>query len=273
MQVHEVKSILAQALRGGDEQTAAAMRLELVQQLLEVPNWAPWKAFSTQMFCVMQSVCPEGQLSIFSDDMLTPHAALSMQRIRWNGDPTHVPSWSYMIKNPYNFQTAYEHEGNSLVMLNINVSSDVKGANLPARLIELAIASAQSKGITHIIGLFRPNQYGAHKRRMFDDTGRRFDDIEAYSRSRRDDGQLHDSWLRNLERNGMRPLGISHNTYSTTVSIAQFRKYRAAYNPSAWIEVSPNVWECGECGSWVADKRRGTATYSESRVIGIVWKS
>ncbi len=266
----DASAVLRDSIRTGDNCTTSAMKIKLITEVLEQKYWPPWKAFSEQHMAAMHTVCPEGQISIFSEDG-TPQAYLNMQRIKWDGNPENVPSWNFMMK-PSSFEEAYNPSGDTLMMLNICVNPEVRGSNLPAKLIDLAKQSAQEHGITRIAGLFRPTEYGTYKNDMIKSTGA-FDDIEVYSRLRNDEGKLADAWLRNLEKNGMVPIGISRDTYTTTVSVPTFAAYAFSYNPSMWLRTGENSWECGQCGSWTVDKTRNSATYSESRVIGIVWES
>ncbi len=66
--------------------------INLIHQVLEQPNWAPWLAASPNVLKGRAEVFPEGQLIIKSIDG-EPLASLSMNRINWDDDIETLPSW------------------------------------------------------------------------------------------------------------------------------------------------------------------------------------
>lgn len=271
----DAQLFVKQALLRGHESTAVAMQMQMVADVLE-GAWAPWKRFEAHDLMLMRRLCPEGQFFIFAEDGITPLAALNTQRITWNGDTATLPTWDQMIGKG-RFARAYDPNGNTLVMLNITVNEDVQGRNLPSRLIEKAVASAEEHGIGRIIVLFRPKGYGLYRM----ENGLSNHDIAEYLNMRRDDGLPEDAWQRNLERNGMQLIGISRSTFRLTVPMDVFEHYKKTYRAKmlperykdkGWLEVSPGVWECGECGTWYTGAEGNKALYNESRGIGLVWE-
>lgn len=239
-----------------------------VYQNLEVPNWAAWLAASTETLAGRAEVFPKGQLIIKSSDG-EPLASLSMNLISWNGQNEDLPSWDEVAGEPTTYVNTYDPKGNALVLMSMNVSPEHQGSGYARMLVEKAKSLAQELGVDYLIGSFRPNEYGRYKLANLGKTI----SFEEYCNMQREDGWPVDSWLRNLKRNGMQPLKVDHRAMVVKVSVDEFSSYQQLYKPELWVEVLPNVWECGEVGSWKVDEKTGIVTYEESNLWGIIWKN
>jgi GNAT superfamily N-acetyltransferase len=240
--------------------------IAIIHQKLEVPNWAPWLAASKISMVGRCLVFPEGQL-VVKDVQGVPLASLSMNKINWDGDSESLPSWDDVAGDPTTYERTYISNGNTLALMSMNVNPEYQGAGYARMLIEKAKLLAQELGVENLIGSFRPNEYGNHKAIY----GTKALGFEKYASFKRDDGLPIDAWLRNLTRNGMMPLKVDHHAMTVTVTLDELAVYAKTYKLDMWKEVSPNVWECGEVGSWHIDTVRGVATYLESNLWGIIW--
>lgn len=238
----------------------------LVFQILEEPNWAPWLAASKETIGKRAEIFPEGQLLIKGADC-TLYASLSMNRINWNGDTTTLPTWDEVAGEPTSYENTYQLNGNTLVMMSMNVNPSFKGEGYARMLIEEAKKVAEKLGTSFLLGSFRPNEYGVHKMKYLS----RHLNFEEYCNSKRDDGWPIDGWLRNLSRNGMKPYAVDYKAMVVEISLSEFNDLRNKYNKNIWLELNPNIWECGEVGSWKIDESKGLAVYQESNLWGGVW--
>jgi GNAT superfamily N-acetyltransferase len=238
-----------------------------IHQKLEVPNWAPWLAASEVSMVGRCLVFPEGQI-VMKDTQGFPLASLSMNKINWDGDSESLPSWDDVAGDPTTYERTYVPKGNTLVLMSMNVNPEYQGAGHARALIEKAKLLTQELGVDYLIGSFRPNEYGKHKAI----NGVKALGFEEYASLKRDDGLSIDSWLRNLTRNGMKPLKVDPYAMIVTVTLDDLAIYIKNYKSDMWKEVSPNVWECGEVGSWYIDVAQGSATYQESNLWGIMWE-
>lgn len=240
---------------------------ELIHSKLEIPNWAPWLAASKESLLGRSKVFPKGQL-VTTDIQGNPLASLSMNRISWNGNPLSLPSWDMVAGEPTTYERTYQPQGNALVMMSMNVDPLHQGEGLAKRLIEQAKLLAIELGVEYIIGSFRPNEFGKYKAME----GKQHTTFREYISKTRDDGLPIDGWIRNLYRNGMKPIQIDAKAMTVTIPIEEFFNYQKTYNVGSWKEVSPGIWECGEVGSWQINYANSTATYQESNLWGIVWE-
>ncbi len=239
---------------------------EVVFKSLEEPNWAPWLAASSETIERRAEVFSEGQLVIIGLDG-TPLASLSMNRISWDGNPKMLPSWDEVAGEPTTYENTYQPDGNTLVMMSMNVNPKFQGEGYARILIEQAKLVAEKLGIHYLLGSFRPNEYGKHKLSHLNNHL----SFEEYCNTRRADDWPVDGWLRNLSRNGMQPLAVDHKAMVVQVSLAEFNNLKVSYNKDSWIEVNPGEWECGEVGCWTIDEHKSIATYQESNLWGVVW--
>ncbi|EKE05996.1 MAG: hypothetical protein ACD_19C00126G0004, partial [uncultured bacterium] len=135
-------------------------------------------------------------------------------------------------------------------------------------LIEQAKMLAFVSGVDYLIGSFRPNDYGKYKAIYGLDSA----DFATYCQLKREDKLPVDSWLRNLTRNGMKPMKVDEEAMTVKSSLEALSIYKETYNVSMWNEICPSVWECGEVGSWFINAKNNAAVYVESNLWGIAWK-
>lgn len=228
---------------------------------LESLNWAPWLEASPKTLSSRAGIFPEGHL-IIKNSNSEILATLSTNRINWNCDLTSLPCWDDVAGEPTDYSKTYNPEGNTLVLMSMNVNPHYQGKGLAQILIKEIKNRAIELGIKNLIGSFRPNEYGEFK--SCQDNWQV--DFEDYCKKSREDGWPLDSWLRNLIRNGMEPLLVDRKAMTVTVSIGEFELYKSIYNIGKWKEVKHGIWECGEVGQWIINN--DTATYQESNLWG-----
>lgn len=231
---------------------------------LEVPNWAPWLRASPEVLAKRTEVFPEGQIAIWSKDG-RPMANVNLSRFNYDGNPQSLPTWDELMGNPPTGEHTFDLNGNAVGMMSINVRPDSQGGGLTRVIIDAVKKSAQELGIKHVMGSFRPSQFGEYSDAV--DKHASFSDY--ISKKRPEDNLLYDAWLRALTRNGMRMLRIDDAAMVIPdVLQEQFDEYRSTYKPKRWKKITPNVWRCGETGLWLVGNT--SATYLESNVWGIL---
>lgn len=229
---------------------------------VEKLNWAPWLSASPATLAGRAKVFPEGHLIMKDpkDDKIL--ATLSTNRINWNGDLSQLPNWDGVAGEPTDYSSTYDPEGNTLVLMSMNVNPEFQGAGVARQMIELIKQQAKDLGATHLIGSFRPNQFGKFKAE-----GDNWKvDFEEYCKLNREDGWPIDGWLRSLTKNGMEPLVVDREAMTVTSSLDEFEDYKSHYNPDNWKEVAQGIWECGEVGQWTVNE--GQAVYKECNLWG-----
>jgi len=186
-------------------------------------------------------------------------ASLSLNKINWDGDIAHLPSWDDVAGDPTDYSKTYIPNGNTLVLLSMNVAGEYKGLQLPSKMIDAAVHAAKSLDVAHLIGSFRPSGYGEVKKGMPDL------DFETYCMLKKhgSDKPL-DHWLGSLWHMGMKMLAVDDKAMTVSVPISEFEVYKQ----SDWKEIQPGIWECGEVGTWKVNEKSGMATYQESNVWG-----
>lgn len=233
----------------------------LIYKELEVPNWAPWLRASVETLTRRAEVFPEGQLAIWTPEG-DPIASLSLSRFQYNGDPYTLPTWDALMGDPPTGEGTFDLKGNAVGMMSINVRQDYQGGGLSRVIIDTVKQKAPA-GVEHIMGSFRPSQFGEYAGKYPHIS------FSEYVGLLRPDNMPLDAWLRALARNGMRQLRIDdYAMVVPDVPRETFDEYRATYNPGRWRQISPTVWRCGETGIWIAGDK--TATYAESNVWGIL---
>lgn len=230
---------------------------------LEKPNWAPWLAASKESIAGRARIFPRGQL-LMKDKNGQYAASLSLNQIDWDGDPVHLPSWDNVAGDPTDYSKTYKPKGNTLVLLSMNVASLYKGLQLPSKMIDFTKNVAQSMGVSHLIGSFRPSGYGEIKRAM----GYGFDFETYILMKKHGTNKPIDPWLRSLWWKGMNMLAVDPKAMTVEDDLSSFERYKRTYNPNAWFVAAPNIWECGEVGNWKLDPTQGKAIYQESNVWG-----
>jgi len=234
----------------------------MMYDVLEHPNWAPWLEASAQTLAGRAAVFPAGQL-VMKDLQGHYAASLSLNQINWDGVVAHLPSWDDVAGDPTNYSKTYIPNGNTLVLLSMNIAPSYKGLQLPSKMLDAAKNLTKSLGVMHLIGSFRPSGYGEIKK------GMQGLDFETYCLLKQNGSKKPlDPWLRSLWWNGMTMLAVDEKAMTVPVSIGEFEEYKHTYKPDAWFEIKPGIWECGEVGQWTVNKESGIATYQESNVWG-----
>lgn len=238
----------------------------LIYQWLEQPNWAPWLAAGPETIAGRGAVFPQGQLLLKDRIWGKAYASLSLNRIFWDGNPAQLPNWDTVAGDPTDYSTTYQPQGNTLVLMSMNIRPDYQGLQLPAKMIDHTLATAHALGIEHVIGSFRPSGYGAAKK----EAGYQLDFAEYCATVKPGSDKPVDPWLRSLAWKGMRMMAVDHQAMVVPVPIGIWKGYMGFYKPGEWVETAENVWECGEVGKWTVDPQNGVATYQESNVWGIL---
>lgn len=229
---------------------------------LEVPNWAPWLRASAETLAKRAEVFPEGQIAVWEGEH--PVANISLARFNYDGDPQNLKTWDELMGSPATGEETFDPNGNALGMMSINIKQDYQGKGLARIVIDSVKATASKLGVRHIMGSFRPNQFGEHTHK------KPHEPFSKYVNSTREEDNLPtDAWLRTLTRNGMRMLRIDDAAMVVPdVSREEFDNYRRTYKPEMWRQISPTVWRCGETGVWLVGGK--SSTYVESNVWGIL---
>lgn len=251
-----------------------------VHEHLETPSWAPWLSFSLEEMRAYDEVFPAGQIVHLGDGDL-PAGALTSIRMDWTGDPDDLGSWDAVSGKDTSVADSHRPDGNTLVLLSVSIRVDGRGRGLSASLVSSARELARSEGVDHVISAFRPSGFGSHKA-----AGGSMD-FPTYCATRREDGLPVDPWLRALTRLGMRPLRVQERAMVVAVHLDELDRFRAEHRPEVWFRLDPGrggeviaslpadlvadsdeVWECGETGSWLIDRRAGRAVYVEANLWG-----
>lgn len=227
---------------------------------LEVPTWAPWLAATAESLAGRAHVFAPGQLVLWDEQSNMPAASLSTNRISWNGDIAILPSWDDVAGDPTTYEHTYDPHGNTLTLMSMNVRPDLNGKGLARKLIEQVQCLAQDLQVQHLIGSFRPNEYGKYKLNTANPVG-----FAEYCALTRPDGLPVDGWIRNLTRNGMKPLKVDSQAMIVSIPISEFNQIKQPH----WKLVN-DQWECGEVGSWTVNENTGLATYIESNLWGYI---
>lgn len=244
------------------ENWSPEMAAEIYAQL-EHPNWAPWLEASQATIAGRAVVFPQGQLLIKDEGQYA--ASLSMNQINWNGNPDSLPSWDEVAGlHTTDYSETYQAQGNTLVLMSMNVAPESKGKQLPTKMIEYVKLLAQELGIEHVIGSFRPSGYGVAKHQA----GFNLPFWEYCQMTQSSLGKPVDPWLRSLWWNGMHMIKEDPLAMQVTVPLPEFMDYQHSYKPTNWTEIQPGVWECEEVGSWTVGAEM--ATYQESNVWGVI---
>jgi GNAT superfamily N-acetyltransferase len=182
------------------------------------------------------------------------------------GATTELPSWDEVAGDPTTYENTYNPQGNALTLMSMNVRPDLQSRGLARKLIGSIQQVAQDLNIEHVIGSFRPNEFGKFKQKNPSCS------FEEYCAMTREDGLPVDAWLRNLTRNGMKPLKIDHQAMVVTVPLSEFYEIQTIHKPEMWQIVGSQDEiqgvECGEVGAWHVDLGNQSATYIESNIWG-----
>jgi GNAT superfamily N-acetyltransferase len=255
----------------------------IVYAELEVPNWAPWLRFGPETLAAQAVTFPAGQI-VLRDAAEDVVAALSANRIDWDGRVETLTTWDAVAGEDATYADTYEPDGNTFVLMSMNVAAHARGARWSSRVIDEVLAYAHAEGIEHVISDFRPSGFGAVKRdeHLFD--------MATYCAQLRADGLPRDPWLRALHRRGMQRLRLDPRAMAVRASADELDGWRRTYRPEQWWQVTATsaidgliewfmpqeldrideIWECGETGTWFCDRRSGEAIYLETNVWGEV---
>lgn len=235
-----------------------------IHKNLEIHNWAPWLAASPESLIGRACVFPKGQLLMESPngEIL---ASVSANRIQWDGYISSLPNWDTVAGDPTTYEKTFVPDGNTLVLMSMNVHPKYKKYGLATALIHQIQEVAAELGVNNLIGSFRPSEFGKYKSEHGETL---FEDYVFQTRV--DDSLPVDAWIRSLTRSGMLPLAIDKHAMTVPIDLNSFADLKASYHPNLWDEVSTDVWECGEVGQWKVDMREQKATYQESNLWGII---
>ncbi|HLC87875.1 MAG TPA: hypothetical protein VJG66_02370 [Patescibacteria group bacterium] len=228
---------------------------------LEEKCWAPWLRMTADILSSIAGVFPEGQLLVEDENGLI-RASLTTNRIEWPGKEK-FPTWDEVAGEGIesgDYHLTYKKDGDTLVMMSMNVHPDFRGEGYPGLMLERLRNYSKQNEIKHIIGPFRPSDYGIFKLKQTDPG------FSKYCEMKREDGMPVDGWLRNLYRNGMKKIKIQKKSMFVKVSKDEFEQFKVNYRPDLWKEIKKNTWECGEVGNWklFADH----AIYTEDNIWG-----
>ncbi len=234
---------------------------QLIFDQVEKFNWAPWLAASPESLSGRSKTFPEGQLIIKDETGEKILATLSTNRINWDGNINSLPCWDEIAGEPTDYSKTYSPEGNTLVLMSMNVHPDFQKEGLARKLIEVIKDQAIKMGVTNLIGSFRPSEFG-----KFKSQGDNWKiDFEEYCKMIQEDGWPKDAWLRSLMKNGMEPQIIDRKAMTVEATLEEFETYKSE-SPEKWKEVLPGIWECQEVGQWIVTGDK--AIYQESNLWG-----
>lgn len=235
-----------------------------IYESLEMHNWAPWLAASEQSIAGRANVFPEGQLLIESPTG-EPVASVSTNRINWDEHIDNLPSWDTVAGDPTTYENTYVPNGNTLVLMSMNVHPQYKKHGLATTLVHQVQELTTQLGVAYVVGSFRPSEFGIHKAIYgvipFED---------YVFKTRGEDNFPVDAWIRSLTKNGMLPLKVDTKAMTVSVDLASFDELKMHYHPELWHQVAAGIWECGEVGQWNVNVNEGYAVYQESNLWGIL---
>lgn len=240
-----------------------------IYEVLEHPNWAPWLEASEATIAGRAKVFPKGQLALKNHGELV--ASLSMNQIDWDGNPDTLPSWDQVAgKDTTDYSETYKPDGNTLVLMSMNVAPDSKGKKLPSKLVEYAKLLAMNSGIKYLLGSFRPSGYGKAKK----ESGYKLGFWDYCQMKTPGTEKPLDPWLKSLSYSGMHILKEDPHAMAVSVSKSEMSTYMKMYHPELWslrhiAQSGMEIWECGEVGYWqVPWDPEKPNTYIESNVWG-----
>lgn len=235
-----------------------------IHQTLEVHNWAPWLAASETSLIGRSLVFPEGQLLIQASNGEIV-ASVSANRIDWDGQVDSLPNWDTIAGDPTTYETTYAQNGNTLVLMSMNVHPKYKKFGLATTLIKQIQEVAKKLDVEYLVGSFRPSEFG-----MFKNINGPVSFEEYISMKRKEDQLPVDAWIRSLTRSKMKPLKVDKQAMTVSgIDMETFADLQHNYNIDMWKQVGEFTWECGEVGQWTINPKTKLATYVESNLWGI----
>lgn len=230
---------------------------------LENKCWAPWLAASPDSMNGRANIFADGQLCVQAGGALV--ATLSANRINWDGKPESLPTWDEVAGEPTDYGSTYQPDGNSVVLMSMNVDPASRGLQLPKMLISHLIDYASDQGIEHVVGSFRPSAYGKIVLEAVS-KGEDLPSFATYCSSKDDQDNPLDPWLRALARNGMEPIAIDTKAMQVPISEEEFEHLK---QPS-WQQTKINgvtTWCPNETGLFY-QQPDGSYLYKESNLWG-----
>ncbi len=258
---------------------------------LEVPNWPPWQRASVEQLSRIRKIYPEGQLIIRNENRgHGPIAMMSLNRIYVGEfESLRQRHWQEIAGLNRTYEDTYMKDGNAIQTMWINVLKGLQGGGYARALLLETLRLADQWNVT-VIGAFRPTGWGQYdfvaasalNAEEFCDLKRdvngKLMGFEEYCNLKRDrDGLPEDGWLRNLVRNGMRPLFVDYGALEIKASFSEFLEYRETYKPERWTSCDApglfgTVSTCGEAGFWLVKYGEYAATYHEPKLWGVFEK-
>lgn len=236
--------------------------IEKVFTDLEIKCWAPWLSASKNSLEWRAKVFEEWQFILTSWDNFL--ASLSTNLINWDWNKDSLKSWDEVAWDPTTFENTYEKNGNSLVLMSMNVNPLFRWLWLPNILIENANKLAEKLWLDYIIWSFRPSWYWSYK------IDNNYDDFDKYIKTINQNWELIDPWLKVLTRNWMKMIKVDENAMVIELTEDEFEKL----DKQNWV-YDWEKYECLEVWSWTKTDN-WTYLYKESNVWWVLdfnkWK-
>lgn len=238
---------------------------------IEKQTWASWLAAGYESLAGRAEVYPDGQIAIV-DVSGEVCASLSTNKINWGGDAELLPSWDQVAGEPTDYSQTYQADGNTSVLMSMNVKPSKQGLHLPSMLVKhVQNLAAQTIGVDWVIGSFRPSEFSTAVLANPELT------FQEYVAMTREDGYAYDKWLRVLGRMGMQQLIVDKNAMTVCLESAEFHALKDSAEQTGgheWKQVKsvgpcPVYW-CGETGLFTG-LRNGLYVYNEENVWGLLW--
>lgn len=239
---------------------------------IEQKTWAPWLAAGYESLAGRADVNPLGQLAVVSTTGEV-YASLSTNQIDWSGEIDALPSWDDVAGEPTDYSQTYVADGNTTVLMSMNVHPNMQGQLLPSKLVHAVVSAAQASGHAQcVIGSFRPSEFSEVTLANPDA------DFAEYVGMVRADGLPVDKWLRVLTRMGMTQLAVDEHAMKVYMEMGEFHELKDSMEletSQPWIRSKASgpmakYW-CGETGFFY-ELRKGGYAYKESNVWGLLWR-
>jgi ribosomal protein S18 acetylase RimI-like enzyme len=234
---------------------------------LEELCWAPWLRKPADNIGTIASLFPETQLVAKNHNNVIV-AAITANRINWDGNPQSLQTWDSVAggsENASDYIATHVLDGNTICITSSAVDPSVQRKGLAKRLIMEMKDVGKELGVDHLIGPFRPSEYGNYKIAQGPNSNVSF---AEYCELKQEDGQSLDPWLRSAAKLGMKPMRVEEASMVVEVSMNKFEEYRKSYNSNKWVDFGNGRWECGDTGSWYLNLEQEKATYIEPNLWG-----
>lgn len=226
---------------------------------LELPNWAPWLKAAESSILWRSIIFPEWQLLLKDDISNQLIASLSTNRVDRNWNPSSLPSWDEVAWDPTDYSQTYKKNWNTLVLMSMNINPRFQWNWIPSIMINAVKNLASVLDVDNCIWSFRPNGFWLYKLENWDTS------FQDYINKKNENWLPIDPWLRNLTRNGMKPIKIDSKAMNVECYIDEMNYYKNTFKPNLWKElVDWNKWICPETWDRYIDWDK--ATYIESNL-------